>query len=128
MNPHFSDITPREREILARLRFCPQAFLGEKSLRNFRHFCGGYQFAMNTAGLCDRHNLLPDGLNEFTAAYLNTDPGSRDCFTQICEAQPDDEQALVLFFRILDAYLEDRGLEPLEWIRDWQEFRAFWKE
>ena len=128
MNPHFSDITPREREILARVRFCPQVFLGEKSLGNFRHFCGGYQFAMETAGLRDRRNLLPDGLNEFTAAYLNTDPGTRECFTQIIEAQPDDEQALELFFRILDACLKENGLEPLPVVGDWAELRSFWQD
>ena len=127
MRPLFSDITPREREILARIRFCPQVFLGEKSLRNFRHFCGGYRSAMNTAGLRDRHNLLPDGLNEFTAAYLNTDPGTRSCFTMIAEAEPEDDKALELFFRILDAYLEACGHELLAGIRDWEAFRALWK-
>lgn len=124
----YSDITPYERALLARLRFCPQTFLGEKSLRNFCHMSGGYQFAMQTAGLRAQHNLLPEGLNDFTAEYLNVSPGAMDCFTMIARAEPDDEKALDLFFRILDAYLERTGLEPLPVVGDWAEFRALWEE
>ena len=124
----YSDITPYERALLARLRFCPQTFLGEPSLRNFRHMSGGYQFAMQTAGLRERHNLLPEGLNEFTAQYLNVSPGSRDCFTMIAQAQPDDSEALELFFVILDAFLDHAGLEPLPKVQSWEEFRALWEK
>jgi len=126
--PAYFDITPHERGLLARLRFCPAVFLGEPSLRNLRHMANGYQFAMETAGLRQLHNLLPEGLREFTARYLNVTAGSRDCFTMISEREPDDAAALTLFFEILDACLEDRGLMPLEKIHGWEEFRSPWTD
>ena len=118
----FTDITPRERVMLAQLRFCPAVFLGEASLRNFEHMAGGYQAAVRNARVRERHNLLPDGLNEFTATRLQIDPGTRNCFTMIAQAEPDDAKALATFFEILDAYLIDMGREPLPVIRNWEQF------
>lgn len=108
--------------MLARLRFCPVVYLGEVSLRNFAHMAGGYLEAVRNAGVRDRHNLLPDGLNEFTASYLRIDPGTRNCFTMIAEAEPDDAKALTRFFEILDSYLDELGAEPLPIVRDWEQF------
>ena len=117
------DITPQERRLLSRLRFCPGVFLGEPSLRNFCHMSGGYRYAMQTAGLLDAHSLLPDGLNEFMARYLNVDPGrTRNCFTMIAEAEPDDAKALERFFVILDAYLVELGFKPLQKVESWTAF------
>ena len=124
----FLDITPRERAMLARLRFCPAVYLGEASLRNFGHMAGGYLEAVRNAGVRDRHNLLPDGLNEFTASYLRIDPGTRNCFTMIAEAEPDDAKALTRFFEILDAYLAELGAEPMPIVRDWEQFHEICQE
>ena len=124
----FFEITPRERAMLARLRFCPAVFLGEGSLRNFRHMAAGYLAAMRNAGLRNLHNLLPDGLNEFTATQLNIGADNRDCFSMIAEAEPDDAKALTRFFEILDAYLVHLGEEPLPAVSDWEQFRGIWPE
>lgn len=126
--PLYHDITPHERALLSRLRFRPEAFLGACSLRNFRQMSNGYQFAMLTAGLRDRHNLLPEGLREFTAQYLNISPGTQDWFTMLSEREPDDAKALTLFFRVLDAFLEANGLEPLVRVDNWEGFRSLWTE
>ena len=124
----FFEITPMERAMLARIRFCPEVFLGEGSLRNFRHMAAGYQAAMRNAGLRNLHNLLPDGLNEFTASRLNISHDARDCFSMIAEVEQDDTKALMRFFEILDAYLVHLGTEPLPVVSDWERFRGIWPE
>ena len=99
------DITPYERKILSRLKWHPSLFLCTPSLRNFEHMTSGYHFAMKTVAEDGNHNILPDGLNEFTAGYFGRGLSSHNCFSMISLYEPDDEKALDLFFIILDAYL-----------------------
>lgn len=126
--PSVADITPAERALLSRLRFCPGAFLGEPSLRNFRHMSAGYRCAMQTAMIGHQHNLLPEGLNEFTARLYGGDMGTRDCFSIIALHEPDDAKALDAFFTILDEYLTELDYAPLSRIESWEEFRTLWAE
>ena len=120
------DITPCERELLARLRFRPEVFLGDVSLRNFFHMSSGYQYAMQTAGLPDVHNLLPDGLNHFTERWYGGEMGTRNWYSMIALHEPDDAEALVCFFEILDAYLMELGFAPLPVIESREQFAKNW--
>ena len=113
MNPVICDITPLERGLLSQLRHCPALHLGTASLRNFFHMSSGYQFAMQTAGLREQHNLLPDGLNEFTNRWYGGGMGSRNWYSMIALLERDDAAALGIFFEILDAYLLELGYAPI---------------
>lgn len=110
---HIADITPFERTLLSKLRDRPALYLGTPSLRDFNHMADGYQFAMQTVGQRERHNLLPEGLNEFTARYYGESLGGRNAFTMIFHRVSDDTEALEQFFVILDAYLVSLGYAPL---------------
>lgn len=113
MNRAVSDITPQERRLLSRLCHCPALFLGEPSLRNFAQMSGGYQYAMQTVGLRQEHNLLPDGLDKFTDRWYGGGMGTRNCFSMIALQEPDDARALDRFFEMLDAYLAELGYDPI---------------
>lgn len=113
MTDTICDITPFERRLLSRLRHCPALYLGEPSLRNFSHMSGGYRYAMQTVGMRQEHNLLPDGLNEFTDRWYGGGMGTRDCFSLIALHEPDDAKALERFFEILDACLAELGFAPI---------------
>ncbi len=110
---HLLDITPHERRMLSRLRYCPAVYLGSVSLRDFFHMSSGYRFAMQTAGQREQHNLLPDGLNEFTSRWYGCDMGARNWYSMIALHEPDDAAALGVFFEILDAYLQELGYAPI---------------
>lgn len=115
-NKPVPDITPVERRLLSHLRCKPGLFLGQASLRNFNHMANGYCFAMRMTGDQAEHNLLPDGLNAFTADWYGESMGGHSCFSMIAAHEPDDGKALETFFEILDAYLVRMGYEPLpEW-------------
>ena len=107
------DITPHERGILSQLRHNPALYLGGVSLRDFFHMSSGYQFAMETARQRERHNLLPDGLNEFTNRWYGGDMGTRNWYSMIALHESDDAAALGVFFEILDAYLRELGFAPI---------------
>lgn len=107
------DITPVERDLLSHLRRRPGLFLGEASLRNFNHMANGYCQAMTVTGNQSAHNLLPEGLNEFTAGWYGERMGTRNCYSIISDHESDDAKALERFFEILDAYLVSLGYAPL---------------
>lgn len=123
MGKTIRDITPQERRLLSQIRFCPALYLGEASLRNFDHMSGGYIYAMRTVGLSAQHNLLPEGLNEFTDRWYGGDMGNRNWASIIALREPDDAAALKTFFVILDAYLEELGYAPLPKVENWAQFR-----
>lgn len=123
MNRMIRDITPQERRLLSQLRFCPALFLGEASLRNFYHMSGGYAYAMQTAGMSEQHNLLPEGLNEFADRWYGGEMGDRNWASIIALREPDDAAALETFFVILDAYLAELGYAPLPRVENWEQFR-----
>lgn len=107
------DITPGERKLLAHLSAHPALFLGRASLRDLGHFMQGYTCAMGVIGQTEQHNLLPEGLNEFTAEYLGVELSAHSYVSLILNNTPDDGAALTLFFTILDKYLVSLGFEPL---------------
>ncbi len=107
------DITADERKLLSHLKKHPGVFLGEVSLQNFWHMTGGYDMAMWTVGEQESHRILPEGLNEFTAAYYGVLVGSQSCFSLILQREPDDGTALAVFFEILNRYLKSLGYEPI---------------
>ena len=125
--PIVRDITPWERGLLARVRFRPEVFLGEASLRNFFHMASGYQYAMQTAGRLEDHNLLPDGMNEFAAKWYGGDMGNRNWYSIITLHESDDTKALEQFFVILDTYLAELGFAPLPCVTSWTDFHDGWK-
>ena len=100
------DITPYERGILSQLRHNPALYLGRVSLRDFFHMSRGYQFAMETACQREWHNLLPDGLNDFTDRWYGGDMGTRNWYSMIDLHEPDDAAALGVFFEILDVFCQ----------------------
>ena len=110
---HIPDITPTERSLLSYLRDRPELYLGTASLRNFNHMANGYQFAMQTAGLQEQHNLLPEGLHEFAARSYGESLSGLSAFTLIDRHTDDDAEALAQFFGILDDYLISLGYAPL---------------
>ena len=110
---HILDITPTERALLSNLRDRPELYLGTASLRNFNHMANGYQFAMQTVGLQEQHNLLPEGLHEFAARYYGEDVNGLSVFSLIARHTGDDAEALAQFFVILDDYLISLGYAPL---------------
>lgn len=111
-----SDITPGERMLLSRIRFRPVLYLGKPSLRDFDHMSSGYQYAMQTVGMGEAHNLLPEGLSEFTNRWYGGNMGTCRWSSVIALHEPDDSKALATFFEILDAYLAELGYDPIpEW-------------
>ena len=110
---HIPDITPTERVLLSNLRDRPELYLGTASLRNFNHMANGYQFAMQTVGLQEQHNLLPEGLHEFTARSYGESLSGLSVFALISRHTGDDAEALAQFFVILDDYLISLGYVPL---------------
>lgn len=113
MKEDIIDISPAERIILSKLKFRPALILGKTSLTNFWHWSNGYDFAMKISKNSQTHNLLPNGLNEFTAEYLKTELSARCCFSLILEREHDETKALYLFFEILDKYLLYLNYEPI---------------
>lgn len=113
MKPIIQDITPHERKMLSQIKWKPGLCLGEVSLRNFEQMTNGYAYAMQVVGASEKHIILPDGLNEFTASYLNQEQSTYNCFGLIMKREPDDAKALNLFFEILDFYLISLGYSPI---------------
>lgn len=113
MSKRIGDITPRERQLLSRLRRSPELYLGKPSLRDFFHMSSGYQYAMETAGLRAQHNLLPEGLNEFANRRYGGGMGTRNWYSIIALHEPDDDKALGVFFEILDEYLTELRYDPI---------------
>lgn len=114
MSSAVCDITPDERRMLSGLRHCPALYLGSASLRDFFHMSNGFRLAMQNVGQWEQHNLLPEGLNEFTNRWYGGDLGTRNWYSMIALHEPDDAASLETFFEILDAYLLELGYAPID--------------
>ena len=113
LNPKPRDISPCERELLSSLKKRPGMYLGKTELSRFVHWVHGYDCAVRAANLSE-HNILPDSLQEFIAVkYLGKTQTAKGWFTLILEAEPNEEKAFWVFFKMLDEYLLSLGYEPI---------------
>ncbi len=109
----FQDITPEERTLLTLLRARPAIYLHDPSFPGLVHFLDGYRVAMMRHSLHDVR-LLPEGFDDYVAhLYTGEDAGARSWATILAAHEPDDGNAVMRFWQILDTCLTDNGCAPI---------------
>lgn len=125
------DITAKEREVLRAVRARSVMYIGEFSLSKLDCFLAGYKMALwshdldgqiynlpdvsDTDGQCPLPQaccIIPDGFTEFVFQKYGLS-GSRGYVWAILQQVPEGKEAIELFFRLLDEFLESNGFERI---------------
>lgn len=106
------DISPKERELLGCIRKRPAMFVGEFSLSKLNCFLDGYRGALWNHGLNGQYRMIPREFHEFVSRKYGLS-ASMGYVRMILQQIPDGKEAVELFFRLLDEFLELNGFEKI---------------
>ncbi len=90
-----------EMSILDRIRLRPAMYLGRHSLTALHDFLNGYSLGRHEVGV-DDPRIIPLGFLDWVAYRLHTDRSTLGYLPMILRHEPDESEALQLFFDLLD--------------------------
>jgi len=95
-------------EFLETLRKRPKLYLGETSLLALKYFMNGYMAKEKRLGVQPKPGVDLHDFQKYIENLHGIKDAPKDCFTLIYALSEDKDNALNLFFELLDNFLENQ--------------------